>query len=464
MFSKRTRPRSISSQLVLLFTIAATLLLSCGLGIFYWIVVQHAFAEDKAVLADKLSTLSADLKEGGPRMFAEQLKLHRAGEHAAYWIRLLNSNGTTVAETPGIDRVLDAKVFPPAPTSTSISGYTQAYHSGDKLFSLIAVSEENEGNIYTIQLAQDRTSDERVERNFGVLLLVALVGGAIASTAIGFTVAKRSLRPLDEMARLLERIRPSHLNERVTPAGWPRELQPLAVAFDEMLARLENSFTRLSQFSADLAHELRTPVANILGEAQVALTRDRSADEFRETIESTVAECERLSGIVDNLLFVARADAATEPIERQNFEARDVAEKIAAFYGAAAEDRHIEIECAGHAQIFADPVLFERALSNLIDNALRFTPDGGKIKIDIAAHDGHTEIAVIDSGSGIAPEHLPHVFDRFYRADASRSSTGTGLGLALVKSIVDLHGGSVKIQSEIDCGTSVVLSFHNRAP
>src|SRR5436190_19903710 len=152
------------------------------------------------------------------------------------------------------------------------------------------------------------------------------------------------------MTRSLGRIGPTHLNERVAPAGWPRELQPLAVAFDAMLKRLDDSFTRLSQFSADLAHELRTPIANMLGEAQVALTRDRTAAEYRETIESSVAECDRLSRIVDNLLFVARVDAAREPIALKQFDARAAVEKIAAFYQTVAEDHHVTITCSGNGQ------------------------------------------------------------------------------------------------------------------
>jgi two-component system heavy metal sensor histidine kinase CusS len=265
------------------------------------------------------------------------------------------------------------------------------------------------------------------------------------------------------MAQSLERIGPAHLNERVESGRWPRELQPLAIAFDEMLDRLEDSFTRLSQFSADLAHELRTPIANIMGEAQVALTRQRPPEEYREVIESTIAECERLSGIVDNLLFVARADAAREPIERKLFDARAAIEKIAAFYHTIAEDRHVKVDCIGSGEIYADPVLFERAVSNLVDNALRFTSDGGEIKIAIEVRHAHTEVDVIDNGSGIAPEHLPRVFDRFYRADSSRSSDGAGLGLALVKSIVDLHGGSARIESEVNRGTTVALTFPRTA-
>jgi two-component system heavy metal sensor histidine kinase CusS len=328
---------------------------------------------------------------------------------------------------------------------------------------LVATNETSGGQTYAIQVAQDRSSDEQVEREFGVLLIVVLSGSILASALIAITVTRHGLRPLGEMTRSLERIGPTHLNERVAPGGWPRELQPLAVAFDDMLARLEASFTRLSQFSADLAHELRTPIANILGEAQVTLTRERSPEEYREVIESTIAECERLSGIVDNLLFVARADAAREPIERKQFDGRAALEKIATFYRTIAEDRHVTINCNGEGEIYGDPVLFSRAVSNLVDNALRFTPDGGAIQLALAARAAHSEVAVSDSGCGIPSEHLPRVFDRFYRVDSSRSSAGAGLGLALVKSIVDLHGGSAEVQSEQGRGTTVTLTFPNQA-
>jgi two-component system heavy metal sensor histidine kinase CusS len=226
-----------------------------------------------------------------------------------------------------------------------------------------------------------------------------------------------------------------------------------------MLKRLDDSFTRLSQFSADLAHELRTPIGNIMGEVQVALTRDRTAGEYREIIESTIAECERLSRIVDNLLFVARVDAEREPIEKKRFDARAAAEKIATFYQTIADDRHVTITCSGDGEIYADPDLFERAVANLLDNALRFTPENGSIQIALSKHDARFEVAVSDNGCGIAPQHLPRVFDRFYRAESSRGSDGAGLGLALVKSIVDLHGGNATIHSEVGRGTTATLAF-----
>ena len=454
-----TKPRSIASQLILFFTLATALLLASGLGTFYWLVVRHAFAEDNAVLADKISALSADLNENGARVLAGELTARREIQHPAYWIRILDSQGRTYAETPGMDRLLPPEIFPSSSKSPSAVQNLKNYHTGAKLFSLVALHEESGGQAYTLQIAEDRSSDERVEREFALLFIIVLASSALASAFIAVIVTKRGLRPLTQMTRSIARLGPTHLKERVTPADWPRELRPLAIAFDDMLGRLDDSFTRLSQFSADLAHELRTPIANMLGEAQVALTRDRTAVEYRETIESTIGECERLSRIVDNLLFVARVDAAREPIARKRFDARKAVEKIAGFYQTIADDHHVTISCSGEGQIYADPDLFERAVGNLLDNALRFTPANGSIQIALSKHDLDFEVAVTDNGYGIASEHLPCVFDRFYRAESSRGSDGAGLGLALVKSIVDLHGGSATIQSQIGQGTTVKLIF-----
>src|SRR5439155_14558620 len=158
-----------------------------------------------------------------------------------------------------------------------------------------------------------------------------------------------------------------------------------------------------------------------------ALTRPRTSEDYRNVIESITGECERLSGIVENLLFLARAEAADRQIEKDAFPARPAIEKIAAYYRTVAEERGISITNEGDGEVYADARLFDRALSNLLDNALRFTPDGGKITIATETKPDRTELAIEDTGCGIPPQHLPRVFDRFYRADSSRSSHGTGL-------------------------------------
>jgi two-component system heavy metal sensor histidine kinase CusS len=459
MSSKPAEPRSIASQLVVRFTVAAALLLCCGLGALYWIVVRHAFEEDNEVLADKVAAVRADLStSGGINVVTEELKNVRAGERAAYWVRVIDSTGRILAETPGMDTLLPPTVFPAVnPKGGSLN--PKDFYSKQRLFSLVANTHEIGSDRVTIQIAQDRTADERFMKQFATLLGAVLALGVAASAIIALTVTRRGLRPLGEMTRALKRVRPKQLHQQVTAAHWPRELQPLAVAFDDMLHRLEDSFVRLSQFSADISHELRTPIGNIRGEAEVALTRSRTADEYREVIESTMAECQHLGQIVDNLLFLARTEAAEGHLQPTSFDGRAAIEKIAAFHELIAEEQKLTMRCQGEATFVADEMLFSRALNNLVENAIHYTPAGGSIEISIANRDPISEVSVKDTGAGIAPEHLPRVFDRFYRADSSRSSDGVGLGLALVKSIMDLHGGSANIESTPGKGTTATLSF-----
>jgi two-component system heavy metal sensor histidine kinase CusS len=463
MSSKSTEPRSIASQLVLLFTLAAAIMLSCGLGLLFAIVVRHAFEEDSVFLTDKVLVLRSNLNRSDWREALKgELRAPRAKEHTAYWVRVVDSNGQTVAETPGMNGLLPATIFPSAETASSALN-PKDYRTGDKLFSLVATSQDAGARPSILQVAQDRSADEQFTREFGTLLLAVLFAGIFVSAMIAITVTKRGLRPLADMTHSLKRVGPSHLTERLAPAGWPRELQPMAAAFDEMLDRLEDSFTRLSQFSADLAHELRTPIANMLGEAEVTLTRVRTPDEYREVVESSAAECQRLSGVIENLLFLARAEAGSGTVQPALLDGRAAVQKIVTFYETIAEEHNVTITSTGAGDIWADPVLFGRAVSNLIENALRSSPAGGKIVISIVPSLSQCEVSVSDNGCGIAAEHIPRVFDRFYRADSSRSSQGTGLGLALVKSITELHGGTATVASKVGEGTTVTLTFPAKA-
>ncbi len=462
MFSRPPETRSIGSRLVLLFTLAAAFLVACSLGVFYWLVVRHTFEEDNAALADKLTALVENVKQSGPARIPEsEQQPARAGERPFYLVRVLDSRGHLLTESSGLSGALPPSVFPPPETNTRLASNRTSYRVGGELFSLVAVPVQFQGDHYVLQVAQNRSTDEKFNRQVTLLFLTTLALSILASIVIARTTIKRGLRPLDQISRSFRRIGPTQLSERVAPVGWPRELQPLANAFDQMLGRLEESFTRLSQFSADLAHELRTPISNILGEAQVALTRQRTSDEYREVVESTVAESERLSRIVDNLLFLARAESAREQIQHTEFDGRAALEKIAGFYRTIAQERNVLIECKGQGNVYADAVLFSRALGNLLDNALRFTPEGGTIHLSIARLDHETKITVSDTGPGIPPEHVSRVFDRFYRVDSSRNLAGTGLGLSLVKSIVELHKGTVELRSVPGEGTTVTLVFPN---
>jgi two-component system, OmpR family, heavy metal sensor histidine kinase CusS len=457
------RARSIASRLIWLYTIAATVVLCSGMGILYWIVVRHIYEEDNVFLRDKLAALREDLYEAAaPQALNEELKRSGSGDET-YWIRVYDPTGRVMAASPNMDEVLPEKAFPAPASAGAATPKAIEYRSASgRFFLLVAETEVVNRQPYAVQIAQDSSNDKQFTQEFAVLLLAVAACGAIASGAIAVGVTKRELRPLQEMARAVERIDAKQLHERVPRLGWPRELQPLAAAFNKMVARLESSFTRLSQFSADLAHEFRTPIGNMRGEAEVVLTRARMPNDYRAVLESSVEEYDRLSGMIDNLLFLARAETADAPIECSLFDARAAVEKIGDFFETALEEQNIKITCLGECEVYAEPILFRRAVSNLVSNAVRVTAPGGTVFISIVTGDTEARIAVIDKGRGIASKHLPHVFDRFYRVDASRHSKGTGLGLALVRSIMQIHQGEASIVSEVGGGTTVTLTFPTR--
>src|SRR5437868_7650549 len=286
MSSGRGNKRSIAGQLVLLFSVSAAVLLTSALGMCYWLVVRHGVEEDNAALSDKLALIRQDIRQSTPATAIGMQVATGAREHSTYWIRLLDGSGRLVTETPNMAGSLPQRVFSPPAHNANGPPRPRAYRAGSHVFALVSVRDQVNGTPYVIQLAQDRSVDEAFQREFGILFFTVLALSILACMAIARTATRRGLRPLIEMTASLQRIGPTHLSERVAPARWPLELQPLAEAFDQMLNRLEESFTRLSQFSGDLAHELRTPIGNILGEAQVSLTRERTPVDYQHTIES----------------------------------------------------------------------------------------------------------------------------------------------------------------------------------
>jgi two-component system heavy metal sensor histidine kinase CusS len=293
-------------------------------------------------------------------------------------------------------------------------------------------------------------------------LALVLCLGIVMAAGAGIIVARRGMRPLAEITQATQRITATQLHERIGPVRWPQELTALATTFDEMLTRLEDSFTRLAQFSVDLAHELRTPINNLMGEAEVALARPRTPEEYQQLLGSALEEYAKLARMIDSLLFLARAESPETHITRTLFDVRKELEALQDFYDAMAEEHEVEVRCQGQALMYADPILFRRAVSNLLSNGLQYTPRGGTVTLSVTQADDDTLIVrVSDTGIGIASEHLPKIFDRFYRVDPARSQRypGMGLGLAIVKSIMALHGGTVTVESVPHQGTTFTLRF-----
>jgi two-component system heavy metal sensor histidine kinase CusS len=425
----------------------------------YWVVIQHVNHDNDRYLTDKLAAIRADMAaDSGPQSLSQELKIIHVADKV-YAVRVLDSAGNLVAESPEMPQVLPVEIFPKTLSIPEQRPVPEIYHAANhKTFALVTAAADLGSQRLTLQLAQERTNDERFATRYAALLAMMLGCVVLTCAGIAILVTRRTLRPLRRLAESIERTGATRLDERVPVGGWPVELQPLALGFNKMLGRLEDSFTRLSQFSADLAHELRTPIAILRGEAEGALTRPRTLEQYREVIESSLEEMQRLSAMIDNLLFLARAETIGS-IKSQFFDGRAAIEKVREFYEALSQEQGVELNSEGEGQVYAEPMLFRRALVNLITNALRFTSSGGRVTISLQHSDGASEIAVADTGCGISSQHLPNVFDRFFRGDAPRSSQGSGLGLSIVKTIMQIHDGNVSVQSDVGHGTVVSLRF-----
>jgi len=305
---------------------------------------------------------------------------------------------------------------------------------------------------FAYELTQTRQIVMTELQIFGVTVLL----GALASGGFGVWIARRIVSGPRQLAAAANRISARPMSERLSVARTPTELVDSTLAFNRMLDRLEAAFKRLSEFSSDLAHDLRTPINNLLGEAQVALAKPRSAAEYRAVLESAVEDYERISRLIENMLFLARADDPHAATNRRWIDLQPVLERGRGYFEMLAEERgvtlQIDMQGAEPAwqQAWADELLFIRALGNLVSNALRYAPRGSTVVVSTLPHDGGAcTLEVSNDGPPIAPAFQQRIFERSFRIDESRagSAAGSGLGLAIVKSIMDLHGGTASVIS-----------------
>ena len=321
----------------------------------------------------------------------------------------------------------------------------------------------------TVQIAIDVSQQEKLLARFRLWFWLILAGAFAIFPLVGYYLARHGIRPVEEIAATARRISSSNLRERIDAEGYPFELASLAATFNKMLDRLQDSFERISRFSADIAHDLRTPVNNIRGEAEVALARARTVDEYRDVMESSLEEAVRLSDLIGNLLFLARAESPLSHLHKERVDVDGIMAGLRDYYEASASEAGLSLTIkAGPQPLTAelDRILVQRALGNLVSNAIAHTPPGGSVVLASCSEGEWLRIDVTDTGVGIPPEALPLVFDRFFRVDAARTQRaggGTGLGLAIVQGIMSLHGGTAVIASELGRGTTVTLRIHTAA-
>lgn len=278
----------------------------------------------------------------------------------------------------------------------------------------------------------------QLQRDFGLALLAA----CLLTAFLGVLIVRRGLRPVRAIAQAAGRISAGKLGERIVDREVPPELVEMVQAFNAMLERLEESFTRLSDFSADLAHELRTPIHNLRMQTEVTLNRSRDVDEYRELLASNLEEYERLAKIIADMLFLAKAEHGLLVPHCESVAVQPLCARLLEYYGLLAEN--IDIRLSGDAiNVAGDKLMLERAIGNLLVNAIHHTPENGSVAVVLSLTDGIAQIAIRNSGPVIPAEVMTQIFDRFVRLDPA--SEGSGLGLAISRSIARAHQGEITV-------------------
>lgn len=449
------RPLSLTARISLLFAVAAAAVL-LATGVFLARAVEAHFIEgDRHELDGKLELIRHLVaRVDGPAALDHlpgQLDDALVGHHGLA-VAVVDARGHIWFATSGADfprRLLRAgDCASDAGLDCLEGGLRQWRQGGHDYRGRVALMRAGDGALHTVAVALDIGHHQRFMDEFHFALGLAMTLATLATAGLGWAATRRGLAPLRQITELAAGLSADHLGRRLPESGLPGELRTLVSAFNAMLARLDDSFRRLSEFSSDIAHELRTPISNLMTQTQVALGRARSAGEYREVLQSSAEEYERLARMIADMLFLARGDNRQIAPAREAVDLAALARDLIEFHGPVAEEAGLDLELRGAASVQGDRLMLRRALSNLLSNAIRHSPEGGRVRLELVERADAAVIGVENPGR-IPAEHLPRLFDRFFTGDPARRAggEGAGLGLAIVRAIAQLHGGRVQVEA-----------------
>jgi two-component system heavy metal sensor histidine kinase CusS len=434
---------SLASRLALLFA-ACTAVVSLFAGVLFNHASETHFIElDQQLLESKLPGLRSVLQDvHGPQDLS--------GREAQLKAELAHQPDLTL-RISGPDSTL---WFDSAPLAPSLPEVHSGLHTltGQKAAyrSYTVALQQNAPDTPQLTLLLDITHHQHFLQRMQHLIWLTVGLSALATALLGAWAARSGLRPLRRMSQIAASVSASSLTTRLPEVQMPSELAELTQAFNAMLARLDDGFQRLSAFSADIAHELRTPLSNLLTHTQVTLTRPRNLEDYREALLSNLEELQGMAQMVNDMLYLAKAEHGLMTPAREVLQLEDEMRAVLEFFAPLAEDTDVQLTLEGRASVDGDRTMLRRVFSNLLDNALRFTTPGGYVRVDLSRLGKLAHISIENSGEGIAADQLPRLFDRFYRADPARSESSehAGLGLAITRSIIEAHGGTIWCESK----------------
>ncbi|WP_454763763.1 heavy metal sensor histidine kinase [Cupriavidus campinensis] len=445
------RGYSLTTRLTVFFSLSSACVL-LGLGLLIFSAMDRHFAdEDYVLLRDNLRLVEKSIGTSTTGALPAHLR-DAYQHHAGLLLHVRDADGHIQYATPGFDFAAALQATPVRHGDMDVIVWRQGgtAYRGIRA-GAVAGKAGDSARPVEIVLAMDTDMHEHFMRAFGQSLILYVALAALASGVFGWWAARRGLSPLRAMASRAKAVTGDSLYERMPVEAVPVEMADLAADLNAMLARLQDDFRRLSEFSSDLAHELRTPLTNIMTQTQVALSQPRDAAKYRDVLASNAEELQRLARMVSDMLYLAKMEHGLDLPHKETISVGAEVRALFDFYEALAEDKGIALRLAGDAVIDGDRLMLRRALSNLLSNALRHTPERGKVVVTATRQAGEVEIAVENEGSEIPPDLLPSLFDRFFRADKSRSrpeAETVGLGLSITRAIVAAHGGSISAMSE----------------
>jgi heavy metal sensor kinase len=398
--------------------------------------------------------LIVNINQSGEDYVNNEITEHYSPEINGRFIRVTRADGKRIyVSGPPKDGTFDPTLVG-APRLPFTQEFTREVEMSDEHELLLhgLPCKAADGTKFLIEVAGPYNQIESVL--YGLLLTFALGLPLIVAIAIGggYILMRGALRPVDEIRQKAAQITSRNLSERLPVVHTGDELERLATDLNHMIERLEESFHQINRFSADASHELRTPLTVLQGELEAIAQKGQSLPEdVRDTIGSALEETHRLAKIVESLLAISRLEAGEERVQRVRLDFAELARSTADQMRLLAEEKHVALDCdlTEPVEVDADPSRLKQVVVNLLDNAIKYTPESGKVSISATQRDGRAVLEVADSGIGISSADLPHIFDRFYRADKARSRQlgGTGLGLSIVRSICLAHGGQVTVKS-----------------
>ena len=440
--------KSIRTRLTIWYLMVIVILLLVFSGLAYFMLDHNLYQN----LDNSLQTRSTEL-------ISSPVIAPQANE----LILSFDSNGNLLRE------------FGPSIDTASIKILVQQALLGQKSFLTALTADKQSVRLYAtsfkvpfsnqllvIVVGQLTTGITGVLDTFRYVLIIAIVAVIVLAGIGGLFLASRVLKPVEQITQTAQKIEESDLSQRITVKN-DDELGRLASTLNDMIGRLEEAFNRQRQFTADASHELRTPLAIMQAEATLALSKERDEADYRKSLETISQESTYMSSVIGKLLFLARSDAGKEQLNFENVDLKDLITGLSTNVEALAADKGIKfaVDAQENLVVNGDKVKLRQLFINILENAVRYTPTGGNISISLVRKEGSALATISDTGIGIPPEHLPHIFERFYRVDKARSRAdgGVGLGLAIAKYIADSHGGKIEVASQLGKGTTLNVSI-----